>query len=286
MEKITCKHIAILMATYNGEKYLAEQIDSLLAQTCQDWHLYVHDDGSKDNTVGIIKEYTRQHPDKITLLEYPPQGGACKNFLSMMERVEAPYYMFCDQDDVWLKEKIAISVERIREMERQKPGTPIVVYADLMVTDTNLQVTNHSFWQEICLYPEFITNFNEIAASTAITGCAMLFNHKAKQATLLPASHATMHDAWIAACVLKQNGIIQPIHQQLVYYRQHEGNCIGSEDLNHIDLSYRIRNFRKMQRKNWQLYQMLRSLGYGSIVKFFYYKWIYKQRIHHQTRKQ
>ena len=103
---MTNNSIAILMATYNGETYLKEQIDSLLAQTCQDWHLYVHDDGSKDGTVAIVKGYAEQYPEKVTLLDYPPQGGPCKNFLSMMEKVEAPYYMFCDQDDVWMPEKL------------------------------------------------------------------------------------------------------------------------------------------------------------------------------------
>ena len=69
--------IAILMATYNGEKYLREQIDSLFAQTCQDWHLYVHDDGSKDGTIAILREYAEKNPQNITLMDYPSQGGAC-----------------------------------------------------------------------------------------------------------------------------------------------------------------------------------------------------------------
>ena len=72
---MTNNNIAILMATYNGERYLKEQINSLLAQTYQDWHLYVHDDGSADNTVTIVKDYAKHYPDKVTLLEYPSQGG-------------------------------------------------------------------------------------------------------------------------------------------------------------------------------------------------------------------
>jgi rhamnosyltransferase len=171
-------------------------------------------------------------------------------------------------------------------MKRQEDachGKPIIVYTDLYVTDAALNITCNSFWQEICLHPEFITTFDEMAASTAVTGCAMLFNRQVRDCVVLPATHATMHDAWITACTLRKNGKIFPIFQQLVYYRQHEDNCVGSDDLNHIDLAYRIRNFRTMQRKNWQLYRMLRSLGYGSIVKFFYYKWKYKQRIQHKA---
>ena len=274
--------IAILMATYNGEKYLGEQIDSLLAQTYKDWHLYIHDDGSTDNTNAILQEYAQKHSN-IHVLEYESQRGAMGNFLSLLQRVEADYYMFCDQDDVWLKQKVELSFEEMKRQEAACQGKPVIVYTDLYVTDAALNITCNSFWQEICLYPEFITTFDEMAASTAITGCAMLFNRQVKDNVLFPATHATMHDAWITACTLRKNGKICPIFQQLVYYRQHEDNCVGSDDLNHIDLAYRIRNFRTMQRKNWQLYRMLRSLGYGSIVKFFYYKWKYKKKIQHKA---
>jgi hypothetical protein len=206
-----------------------------------------------------------------------------KNFLSLLQRVEADYYMFCDQDDVWLKQKVELSFEQMKRQETACLGKPVIVYTYLYVTDAALNITCNSFWQEICLHPEFITTFDEMAASTAITGCAMLFNRQVKENVVFPATHATMHDAWITACTLRKNGRIFPIFQQMVYYRQHEDNCVGSDDLNHIDLAYRIRNFRTMQRKNWQLYRMLRSLGYGSIFKFFYYKWKYKKRIQHKA---
>lgn len=283
MEQIkSTSTIAILMATYNGEKYLGEQIDSLLAQTNKDWQLYIHDDGSTDNTHAILQEYAQKHSN-IHILEYESQRGAMKNFLSLLQRVEADYYMFCDQDDVWLKQKVELSFKEMKRQEAACQGIPIIVYTDLYVTDAALNITCNSFWQEICLHPEFITTFDEMAASTAVTGCAMLFNQQVKDIVVFPATHATMHDAWITACTLRKNGKIVPISQPLIYYRQHEGNCVGSDDLNHIDLAYRIRNLRTMQRKNWQLYRMLRSLGYGSIVKFFYYKWKYKQRIQHKT---
>lgn len=283
MEEITCPNtIAILMATYNGEKYLGEQIDSILAQTCQDWHLYIHDDGSRDNTVPILKQYATGYSEKITILDYPSQGGACYNFLSMLQQVDAKYYMFCDQDDVWLKDKVTVSLDYMKRAEEQHQGKPIIVFTDLAVTDESLKIINPSFWQEICLYPDFITDFDHLAASTAVTGCAMLFNQLAKDTIVFPATYATMHDAWITACVLKNGGVIQPIKQQMVYYRQHEANCIGATDLNHITLAYRIKNIKEMQRKNWQLYRMLSYLGYGSICKFFRYKFKYREYIKKQ----
>ena len=97
------KKTAILMATYNGEQYVAEQIDSLLAQTDSDWTLYIHDDGSKDHTQEIISKYAETH-DNIVVMDFPGGNGAKENFFKMMFSVDADYYMLCDQDDVWLPE--------------------------------------------------------------------------------------------------------------------------------------------------------------------------------------
>ena len=174
--------IAILMATYNGEKFLREQIDSLFTQTYQDWHLYVHDDGSTDSTISIVKEYIDNHPGRITLMDYPSQGGACKNFLSMLDRVDAPYYMFCDQDDVWLPEKIEREYSEIRELERREVSLkPIVVYSNLIVTDSDLNIISPSLWEIAGIYPEFVNSFGEMAANTLMSGCTMIFNHSVKQ---------------------------------------------------------------------------------------------------------
>ena len=101
------------MATYNGAKYLREQIDSILSQTNDQWHLYIHDDGSKDGTVEILNDYATRCPETVTVLDYPSQDGALQNFMSLLEKVEADYYMFSDQDDVWFPEKIEKQVQAI-----------------------------------------------------------------------------------------------------------------------------------------------------------------------------
>ena len=98
MEK--CNDIAILMATYNSDRYISEQLDSILSQTYPNWHLYIHDDGSTDNTCEILARYVEANPAKMSILDYPPLGNAYANFMSLLSRVEAPLYMFSDHDDV------------------------------------------------------------------------------------------------------------------------------------------------------------------------------------------
>ena len=276
------KEIAILMATYNGEKFLAEQIDSLLAQTYQAWHLYIHDDGSKDNTVGIIKNYAEQHPDKVTQLVYPSQGGACQNFLSMMEKVEAPYYMFCDQDDVWMPEKIELSVQEMNHQEALHPQKPVVVHTDLHIVDEHLSVTYDSMWRHCGLHPQYIRTLDDAGGHTSIaTGCTMLFNHQAKESCCYSAAKAIMHDCWICLCTLKEGGVVQGINKQLVYYRQHGSNCLGAgaTKASDVNIKYRLQHIDKVYESNRNYYGMLRSLGYGSVFKYIYNKIRYKKRI-------
>ena len=111
--------IAILLAVYNGEKYLSEQIDSILDQTNTSWTLYIRNDGSSDGTQRIIDSYLRRFPDRIVQID---RGGAnlgCRgNFFRLMETVEADYYMFSDADDVWLPEKIQRSFSLLKQKEQ------------------------------------------------------------------------------------------------------------------------------------------------------------------------
>lgn len=278
---MTGKEVAILMATYNGERYLKEQIDSILAQTCQNWHLYVHDDGSTDGTKTILNSYAERHNDKITLLYYSSQGGARDNFLSLLMTVEAPYYMFCDQDDVWLPNKLEITTSTFYKLEAEFPENPLIVCSDLYIVDENLNIINQSMWAYSGIYPQYIRNFNDCGATAAVTGSTMLINHAVKACCIYPAPNAVMHDSWICLCALKNKGILHGIQQPLTYYRQHTDNCLGagSADSATIGLLYRISNFRKMYRISKAYYKMLKSLNYGSVLKYIYYKLKYKRRI-------
>lgn len=275
--------IAILLATYNGEKYLREQLDSLLSQTYQDWHLYVHDDGSQDDTVATLNSFASAHPDKMTILDYPPTGGPCNNFLSMMNRVEARYYMFCDQDDVWLPQKIERSIYEIHQIELAHPQKPIVAYTDLQIVDESLAPLSPSMWEHAGIFPQYIRTFADCGGHTAIaTGCTMLFNRQAKAVVGdFSTSKALMHDIWVCLCVLKSGGLLKGIEDKTVLYRQHGTNTLGATGTKTADigLRYRLMNIRKIFRSNRLYYAMLSSLGYGSVIKYLYSKVKYKMRI-------
>ena len=276
---MTDNTIAILMATYNGEKYLREQIDSILSQTYRDWHLFIHDDGSEDDTIVILKEYKDKHPTRITIMDYPLQGGACRNFLSMLERVEADYYMFCDQDDVWLPKKIEMSLRAMYEMEKEYKGIPIIVNTDLMVVDNNLGMIAHSFWEYEGIYPEFIRGYYDNAAVNSVTGCTMLFNSKVKELMPNPSKNTLMHDTWLTLSTYANYGKVVYLQERTVNYRQHGSNVLGARDISKNSIIHRMKNFSTILKKNSQHFLQMNDVKHISLLKYIIAKLRYRKFI-------
>ena len=139
--------VDILMATYNGELYLEEQIKSIIKQSYKNWILYIRDDGSKDNTLKIINRYTYKYPDKIKLIADDRGNlGSNMNFKELMQYSKNEYCMFCDQDDVWLEDKIKLSLDKIKKLENKYgKNTPILVHTDLKVVNEKLDEISESF---------------------------------------------------------------------------------------------------------------------------------------------
>lgn len=271
------KKTAILLATYNGDKYLRQQIDSLYSQSRRDWTLYAHDDGSTDNTPAILNDYAAKHGN-IVILEYPVQHGAKNNFLSLIEAVDADYYFLCDQDDKWCNDKVEKEMARMEEAELTHPDSPVIVFTDAYVADGDLNVTNESLWRMSGRYPEFLTTFAEGGVIDFATGCTILFNKKAKESIVRPANKATMHDSWLTLCVLRANGIVCPVSEPLLYYRQHSDNTLGAGLWDTGKWGYKLDEIAHLISKNYNRWQMLKALGYGSLLKYIRYRYLYKQR--------
>lgn len=223
--------VNILMSTYNGERFIYNQIDSILAQTYSEWRLYIRDDGSRDGTKAILKAYAEAHQERIFLDESQPKGlGAMRSFGYLLEQHrDADYFAFSDQDDVWNPDKLEICMSAVLQAEQNHPDLPVVVHTDLKVVDEQLREIAPSFWRYSNIKPDLVDNhLHYLAICNSVTGCAMLFNRKARDLALPMSPNAYMHDAWIALCTLYSGGVVVPVHQATIAYRQHGDNVLGA----------------------------------------------------------
>lgn len=247
--------IAILMATYNGEKYICQQIDSILSQTCKDWELYIHDDGSTDNTIAALESYVEKYPDKIHLIDGKSTGGAKYNFFYLFGQVEAPYYMTCDQDDVWLDKKIELTYDKMLTIEN-KADVPCLVYTELRVVDSELNTIadTMSGYQSLDCHKRTI---NQFILQNSVTGCTMMINRalRDKMLHITDIDNTIMHDWW-AALVAAQFGKTAFIDEPTILYRQHGDNSLGALGIN--KLSYIVRRV-------WQKKQIQESMRLGRL---------------------
>lgn len=221
--------IAILLATYNGEKYIKEQLDSIFAQTYKDWVVYIHDDGSKDNTMQIVNEYVKKYPEQVVIVDGPSTGGARNNFFYLMSKVDAKYYMCCDQDDVWLPEKVEKTFNLMQKTESSE-GTPCLVFTDLTVVDGELNIIAEQMSKYQNLKCQN-TSINQMLMQNVVTGCTMMMNkslcHLATQYTNV--NNIIMHDWWVAI-IAEQFGKVAYLDEPTILYRQHGNNTVGALD--------------------------------------------------------
>lgn len=262
--------LTILLATYNSGRFIREQLDSLFAQTYSDWRLVVRDDCSSDNTIAIIKEYMERYPSKIKILDNEGKSlRAYRNFYELLSKVESDYYMFCDHDDVWLPNKIEVSMARIKEVELN--GLPVIVHTDMRVVDQNLNTLSESFWHYSKMLPEH-TKFKELVLCNSVNGCAMLFNHKAKEVALPHVDHATMHDMLVTRSVAACGGIISPIYIQTVLYRQHTGNVVGANERNAMFYFKKLMSLRKTLKSNYTNWFLSQKFLHYSFISYWWTK--------------
>lgn len=230
--------IDILMATYNGEQYLEEQLDSILQQSYQNWTLIIRDDCSKDNTVEIIKKYQQQYPEKIVLLQAEsPSGSAQNNFFELIryERMyrDAEYIMFSDQDDVWLFEKIQHTLNCMKKVGQQyAEELPLLVHTDLKVVDAALnEISPSLFAMQNMDYR--LDKFNNILVQNVVAGCTMMVNRALLSYLDTIPKNAIMHDMWLAL-IASAFGKIGFVEQTTMLYRQHGKNASGAKDVNSL----------------------------------------------------
>lgn len=214
MEK---EKVQILMSTYNGERFLREQIDSLLKQTYQNIEILIRDDGSKDRTPEILKEYQQNYPNIQVYLE--ENTGVNESFFELLRKSDADYVAFCDQDDVWLEEKVQKAVEKLQGIRE-----PALYCSNKILVDSNLKVIMENNHRK--LRP----GFENAVVECICTGCTSMMNRSlAEKIKAHIPEHAIIHDWW---CYLAASYLGQVIYDDNAYiwYRQHGGNVIGASN--------------------------------------------------------
>ena len=222
--------VYILLATYNGEAYIREMIDSVLQQDHRDIHIILSDDGSTDKTPAILESYAKDYPRQITHYRSGLRfGNAQDHFLHLLRAFQdAPYIMFCDQDDVWHPDKVRKTLGKMQETEAD-PQTPVLVHTDLRVVDRDLNEISPSF----CSLSGFRGDrlaFHHLLMQNVVTGCTVMVNSAlAKLASGATVQGILMHD-WFLALLASACGRIGFLNEATIDYRQHGKNTVGAKN--------------------------------------------------------
>lgn len=223
--------ISILLTTYNGEKYIAEQIESLLSQTFQEFKLYICDDRSTDGTYDIISNYAQSNSGKIFVVRREKNTGGSKyNFMKMMQDHKGDYVMLCDQDDVWLPDKIEKSYAMMKEMENEHGATmPILIHTDMTVVDENLEMISQSY--EKMARKDFTKHSAEfVVTMNNTTGCTAMYNRSLAELIRAEPGYFVMHDWWLTL-IAATMGKIGVVKEPTILYRQHGSNDSGAKNV-------------------------------------------------------
>lgn len=222
------KKIQVLMSTYNGEKYLKEQIDSILNQEDVEVSLLIRDDGSKDQTIKIIEEYVKQY-NNVEFYQGENLGSA-KSFMDLvMNSDEVNYYAFSDQDDVWDKNKLKVAIEKLEKTENipaQYISATKVVDEELNILEIKKVSGNFTFEGEM------IQNF--------AVGCTQVLNKELRDIIkLYNPEYIIMHDSWITRVCYAIGGTVIIDENAYIKYRQHNDNVVG----------YKPNKFKKLKKQ-------------------------------------
>jgi glycosyltransferase involved in cell wall biosynthesis len=220
----------IVLATHNGERFLADQLTSVQAQDEDAWTLLIHDDGSTDRTMEIVNRFAARDPRiQLVTVGNDRAGSAARSFgLLFQEAFErgAKYVFSCDQDDIWLPNKLGTLLTEIKHAETTE-GAPVLVHHDLTVVNHELERLSESYWKMMHINPGTEDAPARLMSRNEVTGCAMGCNRALLELALPMPKTAIMHDWWLALCAA-YFGKLRFTRKCLVHYRQHTENVIGA----------------------------------------------------------
>jgi len=246
--------VEVLLATYNGERFLREQVESILSQSYARLRVLARDDASSDGTVELLAGYAERWPKRFRVMEAGEATGSAKgNFLRLMRAATGEYICFADQDDVWLPDKVRLSVEAMRGLEeRHGRETPLLVFTDLRVMDEELRMISESMWAWSGVDPRNAHRLERLLGQNVVTGCTAMMNRPMLELARRIPEAATMHDRWIGLLAASM-GAVEVVREGTVLYRQHGANVIGapSEDRTVWGTAVRARSSEDRRRERW-----------------------------------
>lgn len=234
--------INVLMSTYNGQKYLLEQLDSIIKQDNCEVEITVRDDGSSDGTLDILRMFSKSNAN---LIYYEGENKrTAKSFIDLIDHSdESEYYAFADQDDVWLKEKLSKAVS-ILEMDNK--NLPILYCSNLVPVDENLNILKNKL-----LHKRMYLEYEDLLVQPSqIFGCTMVFNKKLRDIIVDADSPEKflMHDLWVALVATGCGGKIILDDNAYILYRQHKDSQIGANISVKQRWNYRLHRIFSVER--------------------------------------
>tara|TARA_B110000879_G_scaffold207492_1_gene291288 strand:+ start:717 stop:1817 length:1101 start_codon:yes stop_codon:yes gene_type:complete len=252
--------ISVVLATYNGESFLSEQLDSVVAQSYSNVEIIISDDASTDSTIAIIKAYQEKYgAEKIKANFNKENLGYTRNFEKAISLSSGDYLVFCDQDDIWLPDKIAIQYQALSE------ANALAVFSDAFLVDANARDLDISLWEAVLgSSPPKKIDYRAFYLTNCVTGCTLMIRRQLLDAAL-PFPKSVPHDWWLAYHAAYQDRLVFT-DKKLLHYRQHAGNVYGvGSKIRKKRLSYYLRN----KRQKWHLLSQLQQVLRGAITGRF-----------------
>lgn len=263
--------ITVLLAAYQGEEYIGEQLDSILDQTVRGIRIIVSDDGSADGTREILEAYRKRFPEQIVLKHHVKEGAfagrpekvppAAMNFFWLLAHGEGDYILLSDQDDVWKKQKVEVLLKRMKELEgRLGHDHPILVHSDMEVVDQKLKQISPSLFAYQHGKPER-ASLSEVLVENPVTGGAVMINRAlAEKLQTVPGS-CFMHDWWIALTAAAF-GTISFVPEALYLYRQHGHNTLGAKAIGSAgELKERVGRQKQVEEAYGRMFAQAAAFG-------------------------
>ncbi len=262
--------VSVVLATFNGAKFLRAQLESIAKQTLPVDEIVVGDDGSRDDTLEILEEYQRPgHPHKLPLriIRHERQMGPARNFECLMRASKHDIILFSDQDDIWMSDRVLRSVKALQVTDAD------YVFGDATIIDEVSRPSGQTLWNDVFFSKQEReamrsgSGFNVLMRHNVVTGATLGIRRRVLD-WVLPLAEGWMHDGWIAL-IAEALGTSTMIEDPVISYRRHRHQQIGAVGLHPIRLARFISNQQRsgleLEAQSYRLAaQRLLHLGVGA----------------------